>query len=42
MKLTLFSGAMTASPVPPGLFTFVGPVELPHQLFIDPRCPSAP
>src|SRR5438445_7584272 len=33
MKSTLFCGATTASPVPPGLPAFVGPVELPHQLF---------
>src|SRR5438876_5165173 len=44
VKSTLLSGSTTASPVPPGLLAFVGPVELPHQLFCAfnvPECPPA-
>src|SRR5205809_234203 len=33
VKSTTPSGSMTLSPVPPGLLRFMGPVELPHQLF---------
>src|SRR4029077_3233005 len=40
MKSTLLSGAMTASPVPPGLLALVGPVDFPHQSFSAFKIPG--